>query len=117
MLYQRLCREYNVSPQNHSLNTAEKQAKQIVPNREFRGPIPSNYLFTGLGEDFDWYRKNQMKIGGNIGSKTFEIANLTNGDRNLLEIRDIISAEFGETDLEFVLHFAEDMKRMGLFSF
>jgi len=52
-----------------------------------------------------------------FGSKTFEIINLMDGKRNLLEIRDIVSCEYGETDIEFVLHFAEDLKKMGLIDF
>jgi len=47
----------------------------------------------------------------------FEIANLADGNRSVLEIRDVISAQFGETDLEFVVRFVEDMKRLGLFSY
>jgi len=39
------------------------------------------------------------------------------GVRTLLEIRHIVSFEFDETDVEFVLHYARDLKRAGLIDF
>jgi hypothetical protein len=104
LLYQELCRSFSVPAREYSLNAAEIQANQIVPTREFRGPLPSYYFSTRLGENFDWYRENEMAIGGNMGSKTYEIANLVDGNRSILEI-------------EFVVRFVEDMKRLGLFSY
>ena len=67
-------------------------------------------------ESLSWYGKNQSKAGGNSGQKTYEIANLMDGKRTLLEIRHIISCEFDETDIEFVLHFARDLEKLGLVS-
>jgi hypothetical protein len=117
LFYNELCQLLGVNPKKYTLTSQEQLARRIKPERTFIGPLPRNYLFTGIGEDYDWYRENQMKIGGNLGSKTFEIANLANGERDLLKIRDVISAEFGETALEFVIHFAEDMKKIGLFTY
>ncbi len=117
LLYEELCRSLGVATRDHSLNAAEVRASQIVPNREFRGPLPSHYLATQLGGDFDWYQENATAIGGNMGAKTFEIANLADGKRSILEIRDIVSAQFTETDLEFVVRYVEDMRRLGLFSY
>lgn len=117
LLYEELCRSFGVPAREYSLNAVESQANQIVPTREYRGPLPSSYLSTRLGEEFNWYRENEMAVGGNVGNKMFEIANLADGHRSILEIRDIISAQFNETGLEFVARFAEDMKRLGLFSY
>lgn len=117
LVYEELCRSLGVQAREYSLNAAEIQASRIVPSREFRGPLPSYYLATQLGDDFDWYRENATAIGGNMGAKTFEIANFADGSRSVLEIRDIISAQFTETDLEFVVRYVEDMRRVGLFSY
>ncbi len=65
-------------------------------------------------EDLKWYEQNREKAGSSYGSKTFEIVNLMNGTFTLLEIRHIVSCEYDETDIEFVLHFAEDLEKAGL---
>jgi len=50
-------------------------------------------------------------------SSLFEIINLMDGKRTILDIRHTISCEYDETDVEFVLHFVEDLKKMGLVEF
>jgi aminopeptidase-like protein len=52
-----------------------------------------------------------------LGGDAFEILNLVDGERSLLDIRDIVSFEFKETSIEYVLHFAEDLREMGLIDF
>jgi aminopeptidase-like protein len=95
-----------------------KEASRISPKRIFKGPLPWNYMNENLDvESLTWYEKNQSKAGGSYGSKTYEIVNLMDGKRTLLDIRHIVSCEFDETDIEFVLHFARDLEKLGLISF
>ncbi len=68
-------------------------------------------------EEYEWYQLDEETAWRVFGPKTFEIINLMDGKRNLLEIRHIVSCEFGETDIEFVLHFVEDLKKLGLIAF
>jgi len=112
--YRMVCLEQSVKPTIAKLSAAEGKAEKIVPRRLFRGPLPRRFFENALGEDARWYRDNARKIGGNMGNKTYEIANFANGKHNLLWIRDAVSAEFGETDVEFVLKYVEDLKKLKL---
>ena len=95
-----------------------EKAASLKPKRLFKGPLPWNYARENLSpEDFKQYQKNNAREGRNFGSKVYEIMNLMDGQRNLLAIRHIISCEYNETEIEFVLHFVEDLKKMGLVEF
>jgi len=106
----------NVEISPSRLTDIEKQALKIVPKRLFRGPLPRDILVEKLGNRYLWYQKNASLIGGDLGNKTYEITNLINGKRNLLWIRDAVSAQFGETGMEFVLHYVEDLRSLNLVS-
>jgi len=67
-----------------------------------------------LGDDYQWYEKNSGRIGGSMSNKVYEVMNLCNGSHNALFIRDLISVEFGETDIEFVVHLLNDLKKHGV---
>lgn len=92
-----------------------KKASSLRPKRLFKGPLPRNILRDRIGEErFAWYSENRSKAGGFYDSKQFEIINLMNGERSILDIRNVISCEFDETDIEFVLRFAQDLQEIGL---
>jgi hypothetical protein len=74
-----------------------------------------DYQVEGINEP--WYETNRAEAGGNYGSKTYEIVNFMDGKRTLLDIRHIVSCEYDETGVEFVLHFAKDLEKIGLISF
>ena len=61
--------------------------------------------------------ENSGLIGGRMGDKVYEIVNFADGQLDLLWIRDAVSAEVGETDVEFVIHLVEDLKRLELMSY
>ncbi len=95
-----------------------EEASRLRPKRLFKGPLPGNAMSEKLdAKSLAWYDKNRAKAGGSYGSKTYEIVNLMNGIRTLLDIRHIVSCEYDETDVEFVLHFAKDLAKIGLISF
>jgi len=114
--YRFVCQSRGLNPERAGLTEIEKRAKRIVPKRTFRGPLPYQFLSNALGEEAKWYDENPRLIGGNMENKTFEIANFADGTHDLLWIRDAVSAEFGETDIAFVLRFAEDLKKLNLMS-
>jgi hypothetical protein len=115
--FEYICSTKNVKISPSRLTDAEKQAQKIVPKRLFRGPLPRDILAEKLGDRYLWYQKNAVLIGGNMGNKTYEINNLINGKRNLLWIRNAVSAQFGETGIEFVLRYVEDLKNTDLVSY
>ncbi len=111
-------KRYGIQAEDFRRGQEYEEASLIRPTRLFKGPLPWNYLAENLdAESLSWYEKNRSKAGGNYGSKTYEMANLMDGSRTLLDIRHIISCEFDETDVEFVLHFARDLEKLGLISF
>jgi hypothetical protein len=86
--------------------------------RLFKGPLPRNALEERLNEEgMKWYETNRERAGENSGSKMYEIINLMDGKRTVLDIRHIISCEFGETDLDYVLHYVQDLHNIGLVEF
>lgn len=95
-----------------------QRASIVIPERHFKGPLPGSITQERMSEDLrKWMNENQDKIGNSSGSKQYEIVNLMDGKRSLLKIRDIVSCEFGETDIEFVFRFAQELERLGLISF
>ena len=117
-MYELLIRQYNIEREEFQLNDWYKKAASLSPQRLFKGPLPWDYLREKLSEkNYRWYIENRQKAGGAYGSKTYEIVNLMDGKRTLIDIRHIISCEYDETDIEFVLHFAQDLEKIGLVKF
>ncbi len=116
---------YKIFIQRYGLNSGNirpileyREASRLRPKRLFKGPLPWNAMREKLDtKSMAWYDKNRAKAGGSYGSKTYEIVNLMNGKRTLLDIRHIISCEYDETDVEFVLHYVKDLEKIGLVSF
>ena len=118
LIYDLLCSQYNLKKEKFQPTDLYKKASTLKPKRLFKGPLPWDYLKENLSKkEYEWYQLDEQMAWRDFGSKTFEIINLMDGKRNFLEIRDIVSCEYGETDIEFVLHFAEDLKKMGLIDF
>jgi hypothetical protein len=102
------------------------KATSIRPRRIFEGPLNSDYdrqryiwdeIRERIGNDrADWYDKHEGLPGGSKESKVSEICNLMDGTRTLLDIRHLVSLEYDETDIDFVLHFYEDLADLGLVS-
>jgi len=117
-MYDLLTRQYHIKKEEFQPTDWYKRASSLSPQRFFQGPLPWNYLREKLSEeDYRWYAEKRQKAGGAYGSKTYEIVNLMDGKRSLLDIRHIVSCEYDETDMEFVLHFAQDLEKIGLVKF
>ncbi len=118
LMYEIFIKRYGLNSGNIRPVLEYEEASRLRPKRLFKGPLPWNAMNEMLdAKSLAWYDKNRAKAGGSYGSKTYEIVNLMNGKRTLLDIRHIISCEYGETDVEFVLHFAKDLEKIGLISF
>jgi hypothetical protein len=111
-------KRYGLNSRNIRPVLEYEEASRLRPKRLFKGPLPWNAMNEMLDtRSLAWYDKNRAKAGGSYGSKAYEIVNLMNGERTLLDIRHIVSCEYDETDVEFVLHFAKDLEKIGLISF
>jgi hypothetical protein len=92
-----------------------QRAAIVIPERLFKGPLSGSVMRDSLSQEYiDWVMKNSAKMGGYGSSKQYEIVNLMDGKRSLLMIRDIVSCEFDETDVEYVFRFARELEKMGL---
>ncbi len=109
---------YGLKSENFRQGREYMEASRLRPKRLFKGPLPWNAMNERLdAQSLAWYETNLAKAGGNYGSKTYEIVNLMDGKRTLLDIRHIVSCEYDETGVEFVLHYAKDLEKIGLVSF
>jgi hypothetical protein len=71
-------------------------------------------------EDERWYEEHAEKMGGLrhvLRNHIFELNNLIDGKRSVLDIRNALSAQFGETDLELVMKYISDLERFELVSY
>jgi len=118
LMYELLLNQYNLKKEEFLPNDVYKRASSLRPQRLFSGPFIWDYLIEKLDEKgLKWYEDNRGMAGGDYNSKLYEIVNLMDGRRSLLDIRQIISCEYDETSVEFVVHFAEDLGRIGLLKF
>jgi len=92
---------------------AEKQAKTIVPKRLVKCTLSSETFKKLIGdEQYKWYEEINEK-DPKFYLKQFEILNFMNNHRNLHEIVQAVSAEYGETTMESALRFIKDLEKTG----
>ena len=90
---------------------AEKQARQIVPKRRFKGTLSADTFRRRLGiEEFRWYEEIVEK-DIHFTKKRAEIINYMDGKRNLYDIVQAVSAEYDETNMEHALKFIKDLEK------
>lgn len=92
------------------LTTAETKAKKAVPKRRFKGSLDPECLAEALGEKrYEWYHEVD-KRDVSFSKKMYEIVNLMDGERDLCEITESVSGQYGPTPIEDVLKFYTDLK-------
>jgi hypothetical protein len=58
-----------------------------------------------------WYSSSEFTMGGD---ERFELVNFIDGRRNVTEIRDALSAEFGPVPVGAVARYLEDLVTVGV---
>ncbi len=125
--YRILCHRYQVSVTLPSLSDKEKELINFVPQRnpEFRGMLSMSYVSQKASKDplFQQY----MSLFNNWLSKQsdflkayslpIEMLNFTDGKRNLLEIRNAVSAEYDPIDIKIVDTYFKLLEKVGVISF
>jgi len=93
---------------------AEREAKQIIPVRLFKGTLSMETLKLQLGEEeYNWYL-DQAQKDQDLNKKIAEIINHMNGKRTLHEILRAVSAEYTETTPEQGLKLIHDLEKIKL---
>ena len=99
------------------LRKLERRARGIVPHRLYRGPVSLRpWVGRLLREDREaWWRlgkeHRKSRVLGTLA--TF----WADGERNLLEISELVELEAGRTDLEYIVGYFDLMRKMGLVEF
>ena len=65
----------------------------------------------GQTDEMKWYQNEGTALSGNI---QYEIANFMDGKRTISDIRDAVSAEFRPVNLDLIVHYVEDLVKIGL---
>lgn len=96
------------------LSKDESRAKKIVLRKRFKGTLDSDFLSDTLGEKrHEWYHEVE-KRDPDFPRKMYEVLNLMDGERDLCEIMEVVSTEYGPTDIAAVLRFVDDLKSLRL---
>lgn len=118
--YDLLLSHYGLERKPYKPGELHVKASALKPRRLFKGPLSNalERIREELGEErAEWYDEYIEGPRKRLGSDAFEIVNLMDGERSLLEIRHVVSLEFKETSLEFVHRYAEDLREMGLITY
>lgn len=118
--YDLLFSHYDIEMTSYEPSELYERSSILKPKRLFKGPLSNalEKIREELGEErARWYNEYLTGPMRRLGSNAFEIVNLMDGERNLIDIRHIVSLEFDEISIEFVHHYAEDLREMGLIIF
>jgi len=96
---------------------ADQELKKLIPKRLFKGTLNGDVLKRALGEkEYEWYEKISEK-DKQFDTKMMEILNFMDGKRSAHEIAEAVSAEYSETNTEYVLKFLKDLEKTNLVAF
>lgn len=91
-----------------------KRRLRSIPRRLFKGTLDPSFLKKMLGEEkMEWYEKAREK-DRDFDKKLAEVLNFTDGKRPIYEIVKAVSAEYSETDPEYVIRFLQDLEKAKL---
>ncbi|MFC1724886.1 DUF4910 domain-containing protein [candidate division KSB1 bacterium] len=106
--YRELCRERGIRNTRAYMNNFEKECSEIYPKRIEKMPLSWEFLYGSvLGDNIRNVRQLNYEI-------IQELLNFINGKSNLIYLRNAVSAEFREVDLETVRDLFEELKKAGI---
>ena len=125
--YELILKQHKISKNHHEQSETEKEAIELIPKRLIKGPLMNDRdrrndiwekIKEKLGENrAEWHEEHKKEAGENLSSKIFEILNLMDGERTILDIRNTISCELDETSTSYTLNFIKDLEKLGLITF
>ncbi|MHA1711163.1 MAG: DUF4910 domain-containing protein, partial [Candidatus Freyarchaeota archaeon] len=105
-----------VVPSELEETDAEKKAKNIIPERLFKGPLSMDMVKRSLTEEeYEWYEERRKK-DSMFDEKIGELLNFMDGRRSLYDIVRAVSAEYTEMRAEHALRVIHDLEKMKLVS-
>lgn len=94
------------------MGEAGRRLSKLVPRRLFGGPLAFDVL-REKPENAKYYREAMRKDDTN-GQRLYEAANFMDGRRTLLDIHQLVDAEFPFFEVELLERFASDLADAGL---
>jgi hypothetical protein len=91
---------------------AHRRIAKVVPKRLFAGPLARDIL-REKPENAKYYREVMEKDNTN-GQRLYEVVNFMDGRRALLDIYEMVDAEFPFFDIELLERFTADLESAGL---
>ena len=96
---------------------ADKQSGRLTPQRLFKGTLSADALRKAFSEkEYEWYLEIDEE-DMEFTKKTAEVLNFMDGKRSVYEIVKAVSAEYSETNMDYVLRFLRDLKKAKLITF
>jgi len=96
---------------------ADKESRRLIPRKLFKGTLSADELKKRLSEkEYEWHLEIEEK-DMEFAKKTAEVLNFMDGKRSVYEIVKAVSAEYSETNTEYVLKFLRDLKKAKLVIF
>jgi hypothetical protein len=114
--YKLSCEARETEPQKIALTEEEIEARKLRPirNPALKGPLGWGYLRDKLAStDIDFFRL----LPGFDSRMTYEILNCIDGERNVLDIRNAVSAEYEPVPVSKVLEFIELLAKADVVQF
>jgi aminopeptidase-like protein len=96
---------------------ADQELEKLIPRRLFKGTLSEDALKKALGEKEYWWYEEINKKDKEFGKKMVEILNFMDGKRSAYEIAKAVSAEYGETNAEYILKFLRDLEKTRFVTF
>jgi hypothetical protein len=115
--YASLCQQYELEPEEITFAIAENHS--LVPYRvnAYRGPIDGDFLDKHIGGEglgsLKLFKSGQNKIM-NLYDIMYELLNFVDGKRNILQIRNAVSAEFQPLPLDAIEEYFRALEKAGI---
>ncbi|UCE91059.1 MAG: DUF4910 domain-containing protein [Methanobacteriota archaeon] len=99
------------------MSEAEREMRGIVPRKRFKGTLHADTLSELLDErDAAWLKEAESNDRG-FSIKMYELLSLSDGRRDLREIAEFVSAEFGPTNHRNVLRYVKCLRDANLVTY
>jgi hypothetical protein len=93
------------------------ELKTLIPKRLFKGTLNFDVLKEVLGEkEYEWYQEIDEK-DNEFSKKADEFVNFMDGKLTADSILKAVSAEYTQTNPEYVLKFLQDLEKVNLIVF
>ena len=112
--YRLRCQKANFKPQKPALTEDEARASKLVPARsgEMKGYVDGYRFFQKLRQMVE-AKKIAPESFRALGQSDFEVRNFVDGQRNVLDIRNAVSAEYGPLSVKAVEDYLRLLETLG----